>query len=655
MVVHPASSSIRLRRCLWFFAIVSLGLLIAAGGTPLWGQPSSQNKAGEQARVQLEQAKALLQSGKPLPAVEALQNLIAAFPLSASVPEAYLLLGQTLSGLRNTDEANAYYRRLLEEYPASEFAPQARLGLALGLVAVGQQDAAIPLLIEAKEQAADPTAKLTILRQLEDIFLSKHDTVRAVEYSVEARGLASEDVRPHIEDRIRNLVNAKIGEQDLRRIADRFPQGFPGDLALLRLLDLYAASGEDHRVRRVARDFLTRFPKHELAGTATDTLAALRKKLKAKGTLIGALLPLSGSMSAYGNEVLNGIKFALDQAAEATPPLAVGLVTKDTESDPKRLTFELDDLLADYRPVAVIGPLLTREVKAVAPAADSYEVVFITPTATLTEVQRLSRYLFNTAVNNRGLLRELAAHATGPLGWRRFCILAPRDAYGSEMAQLFTEEIHRLGGEIIATDTYGPEDTDFGPPIKRIMAQDLKRHGKLEPGTRKGKNIKVYVPGFDAVFLPGEAARVGLVAGQVSFYAAKVGLLGTNGMNSEELIRIGGRAVEDAVFADSFSVDSPDPAVRDFVERYVRRFQEPPTAFAAQAYEATRLALDAIRKGATTGRTLREHLKSVKNLPGLAGTLTMSPTGHLERPYGIMQVKNGKFVSAPVVPGSEAR
>lgn len=644
-----------LRHRLWFSALISLGLLLAIGATPLWSLPPSQNKTEGPARIQLEQAKALLQGHKPLPAVEMLENLIAAFPLSASVPEAYLLLGQTLSTLRNTDEANTYYRRLLEEYPASEFAPQARLGLALGLVAIGQQDAAIPLLIEAKEQAQDSAAKLTILRQLEEIFFSKHDTLRAVEYSVEGRGLAPDDVRPQFEGRIRDLVNKQASERDLRRIAERFPRGFPGDLALLRLMDLYAGSGEDHKARRAARDFLTRFPKHELAATATDTLAGLRKRVKAKGTIIGALLPLSGSMGTYGNDVLQGIKIALDEAAEAKPPLAVGLVAKDTEGDPQRLMSELDDLLMDYRPVAVIGPLLTRDVKAVAPFAEANEVVFITPTATLTEVQRFSRYLFNTAVNNRSLLHELALYATGSRGWKRFCVLAPRDAYGSEMTQVFSEEIRRLGGEIVATDTYGADDMDFGAPIKRIMAQDLKRNGKMEPATKKGKNIKVYVPGFDAIFLPGEAGRVGLIAGQVPFYAAKVGLLGSNGMNSEELIRIGGRAVEDAVFADSFSVDSPDPAVRDFVERYTKQFQEPPTAFAAQAYEATRLVLDAIRRGATTGRALRENVKSARNLPGLAGMLTMSPTGHLERPYDIMQVKNGKFVSIPYIPLSEAR
>ena len=647
MVLRPALPHVTISRHLCGLAIVALGFLMGAGGGTLWGQPALPNKAEGQVKAQkaqLENAKSLIQAGTPEPAVEALQQLIAVSPPSMYVPDAYLLLGQILSGMHNTEEANSYYRRLLEEYPASEFAPQARLGLAAGLMTAGQPDAAIPLFLEAKEQTPDPAVKLSVLRQLEEAYRSKHDYPRAVESAVEARNLSAEENRRPIEDRIRDHIVTKVGEQDLRRIADRYSQTFPGDIALLRLLEQYAASGEDHKVTRAARDFLARFPKHEQTATVTGTLTAQRKKLKAKSTLIGALLPLSGSMSPYGNAVLNGIKVALDEATDANPPLAVGLVTKDTEGDAKRLALELDDLLEDYRPVVVIGPLLTREVKAVAAAADSHEVVFITPTATLTDVQRLSRYFFNAAVNNRALVRELAAHATGPLGWKRFCILAPRDAYGTEMTQIFAEEVRRLGGEIIATDTYGAEDNDFGPPIKRIMATDLKQHGKLEPATKKGKPIKVYHPGFDAVFLPGEAEKVGLIAGQVMFYAAKVGVLGTNGMNSPELVRIGARAVEDAIFADSFSVDSPDPVVRNFVERYVVRFQEPPTAFAAQAYEATHLALDTIRKGATTGRALRESLKTAKNAPGLAGPLTMTPTGNLERHYAIIQVKNGKFV-----------
>ena len=629
--------------------MLAAGLLLT-GGMPLDAQPRpAPSKAEEEVKAQIDKASGLAEEGRADTAVEILQKVIAASPQSEHIPVAYLLLGKVLSGQKNYEEAGAYYRRLLEEYPGSDLAPQARLGLISTLLKTGQLNAALPLLFEAKGQTTDPAVKRIILQQLEEVYLANQDYVQMVETAVEARALAPEEERRSIEQRIAEIVRSRVGEKDLRHFVDKYPRTFPSDIALLRLIELYESAGEDYKLARTARDFLTQFPLHEQAASVEAILTAQRKRLKSMAYRIGALLPLSGALSPYGTDVLNGIRIAFGEATEAIPQLAVGLVVKDTEGAAQVLTSELDDLLNEYQPIAVIGPLLSREVKAVAAAADAYEVVFITPTATLADVQLLGQYLFNTAVNSRALVRDIAAYATGPLGWKRFCILAPRDQYGAEMTQAFAEEIHRLGGEIIAVDTYRPDDNDFGPPIKRIKEADLKRYGKMEspptPPQKKGvKETKIYIPGFDAIFLPGEAQKVSLIAGQIRFYAAKVGLLGTNGMDTPELLHFDTRAVEEAIFADSFFVDSPDPAVRNFVEQYRKRFQQPPTAFAAQAYEATKLVLDGILKGATTGRALRESVKNVKNTPGLIGPLTMNPAGYLERRYVLIQVKNGKLV-----------
>jgi ABC-type branched-subunit amino acid transport system substrate-binding protein len=632
--------------------------LLLTGGAPLDAQPRpAPSKAEEEVKAQIDKARGLAEEGKADAAVEILQKFITASPQSEHIPAAYLLLGKILSDQKNYEEAGAYYRRLLEEYPASDLRPQARLGLITALLTTGQLNAALPLLLEAKGQTTDQAVKRIVLRQLEEVYLANEDYVRMVETAVEARALASEEERRPIEQRIAEILKSRVGEKDLRHFVDKYPRTFPSDIALLRLIELYESASEDYKLARAARDFLTQFPLHEQAPSVDAFLTAQRKKLMSMAYRIGALLPLSGALSPYGTDVLNGIRIAFDQATQAIPQLAVGLVIKDTEGDALTLASELDDLLNEYQPIAVIGPLLSREVKAVAAAADAYEVVFITPTATLADVQLLGQYLFNAAVNSRALVRDLATYATGPLGWKRFCILAPRDQYGAEMTQAFAEEIHRLGGEIIAVDTYRPDDNDFGPPLKRIKEADLKRYGKMEspptppqkspstPPQRKGaKETKIYVPGFDAIFLPGEAQKVSLIAGQIRFYAAKVGLLGTNGMDTPELLQFDARAVEEAIFADSFFVDSPDPAVRNFVEQYRKRFQQPPTAFAAQAYEATTLVLDGILKGATTGRALRESVKNVKDAPGLIGPLTMNPAGYLERRYVLIQVKNGRLV-----------
>src|SRR3989449_8978832 len=135
------------------------------------------------------------------------------------------------------------------------------------------------------------------------------------------------------------------------------------------------------------------------------------------------------------------------------------------------------------------------------------------------------------------------------------------------MTQAFAEEINRLGGEIIAVDTYRPDDNDFGPPIKRIKEADLKRYGKLEvpplpphkmeapppPPQKKGaKETKIYVPGVDAIFLPGEAPKGSLIAGQIPLYAASVGPLGTNGIDTPERCSIAARAAAEATIGDRF-------------------------------------------------------------------------------------------------------
>jgi branched-chain amino acid transport system substrate-binding protein len=596
-------------------------------------------------KAQLDSARSLLEAGRTLEAVEGFQKLIETSPDSPLVPEAYLLIGQALSGMQKWEEANIYFRRLLEEAPASAFVTEARVGLATGLLKTGQWDAALPLLRQANVEATSPVLKLGILRRLEEAYLIKPDYPRAIEAALDARPLVSPEEGRAIEDRVRLLLYSKASEADLRRVAERFPQSFPGDLAMLRLLEQYAATGEDYKLTHTAREFFKQFPTHEQIATVTSFLTAQRKKLKTNELLLGALLPLSGPLSPYGTQILNGIKIALEQMFEFVPRRTIGLVTKDTENDQKQLMLELDDLLEDYRPVAVIGPLLTRDLKTVAPAADARDAVFFTPAATYAEVQRLARSLFNAAINNRDLVRDVAEYAILRSGWKRICILAPLDSYGNEMTQAFAEEIRRLGAELIANDTYDAKDTDFGPAIKRLKAADLKKYGKLEPIKKKGKRTKNYTPGFDAIFLPDDVEKVALLAGQLHFYGMAVPILGTNALNSPELVRIGGRSVEGTVFADSFFVDNPNPVVRDFVNRYRARFHEAPTAFAAQAYEATQLILNAVLNGATTGKAIRESLRRVKDAPGLSGPLTMNPAGYLERRYTLIQVKGGRLMA----------
>ncbi|NIQ94532.1 MAG: hypothetical protein GWN87_10185, partial [Desulfuromonadales bacterium] len=58
---------------------------------------------------------------------------------------------------------------------------------------------------------------------------------------------------------------------------------------------------------------------------------------------------------------------------------------------------------------------------------------------------------------------------------------------------------------------------------------------------------------FDALFIPDYADRVGMIAPQLAYYGIEeLPLLGINGWNSPDLLRVAGAFVEGAIFVDGF-------------------------------------------------------------------------------------------------------
>jgi branched-chain amino acid transport system substrate-binding protein len=434
-------------------------------------------------------------------------------------------------------------------------------------------------------------------------------------------------------------------------VREAYPTSFPGDLASLRLIDLYVGRGEDHRAARQIQQFLTNFPTHPQAARSSELLASLQARLKSNEFLIAAVLPLSGKLAAFANDVLSGIQLAVESNRDRTGGPSIGLLVKDFESHYASFLDDLTDLLANDRPIAVIGPLLSKNLPVMAELAERTRTPLLTPTAMLPNVRRLGTFAFSTALTYRLQAKRIAAFASKEQGFRRFCILHPDTAYGRELARLFAEEVRLRDGEIIAIESYKEGESDVSAQLKRIKAEDLKQYGLAVPVdptkvggklTKRDKKI-LYTPGFDAIFLPGRGSDVGLIAAQLSFHDMNVPLLGTNGWNTPDFARTADQSIDGAVFVDGFFVDSPNPNVQDFVERYKKRFQSTPTLFAMQGYDAGQLVIEAIKNGATSGEAVRDFLLLQQDLPALGGPAAFGQDGTLNRPLFLIQVKRGRF------------
>jgi ABC-type branched-subunit amino acid transport system substrate-binding protein len=542
-------------------------------------------------------------------------------------------------------------QQLQTEFPDSEVTDRGKLMQARVHAAMGNLDLALPILTGLRNLSKDDGTKREALQLSGDFYAQKKDATRAIQAWLDEVALGTEDQAEDVRTRIRELASETSDKKALEQIRSTFPRSFPGDLASLRLIEIYVGRGEEHQAIRQIQQFLVNFPTHSQAAKTSELLATLQAKLKSNQFFIAAVLPLSGKMAPFASEVLSGIQLAVEANRDRAGSASVGLIVKDFESDHASFLDDFSELLNTDRPLAVIGPLLSKNLPVMAELAERAHIPLITPSATLPNVRRLGNYVFSTALTYSLQAKRIAAYAIKEQGFRRFCILHPDTTYGRELARLFTQEVRQHEGEVIAIESYKEGEADVSAQLNRMKAEDLKRYGLSVPVDQTkltGKLTKLdkkifYTPGFDAIFIPGRAADAGLITAQLNFHDMKVPFLGANGWNSPDFARTDDSSIDGAVFVDGFFVDSPTPTVQDFVDRYKKRFQTNPTLFAMQGYDAAKLVLDAVRKGASSGEAVQEQLLTQQDLSSLAGPAAFGPDGTLNRPLFLMQIKRGRF------------
>ena len=629
MVPRSVPRSPHYRACTVALAVAFLAGLVTLGEAAPPPKNPAPSRSGQAktttttGQASLDQVKRLIDAEQPEAAAVMLRRFMESGPAPDLLDDAYLLMAAAMFGMKEHTETIRYVNQLLGEFPNSDLADRAKLLLAKTHARAGNLDLALPLLSEVRSLSVDSAIKRDALRLTGEFQAQKKDYLRAIHAWLEEIPLDVGDQAHETETHIRQLVNEQLDVPTLVRVREAYPRTFPGDLASIKLIDLHTAAGEDHLVERDLRLFLSRFPNHAYAAKAAELQAVVRTKFKAHPYSIAAIFPMSGKLAPFGTEVLNGIQLALERSKDGGETPSIGLIVKDTESDRAAFLDELSDVLSDDRPLAVIGPLLSKNLPVMAEMAERTRIPLITPSATTPNLRRFGSYVFSTALTYGHQAKRVADYASREQHYKRIAILYPDSAYGRDLTRLFTQEIRQQDGEIIASESYKEGDTDFRAVIARLKAEDLKKYGvevliendpTKAPVKAVGKKNKrlLYSPGFDAVFIPGRSLDVGLLAAQLAFFDITVPLLGTNGWNTPDFARVADRSVEGSVFVDGFFSDSASPVVQEFVERYRKRFQATPSLFAAQGYDAARLAVEAIKRGATTGEREFRIRKSLR-------------------------------------------
>ena len=345
------------------------------------------------------------------------------------------------------------------------------------------------------------------------------------------------------------------------------------------------------------------------------------------GLKIGAVFPMSGGQSTYGEESFNGIDLAL--AAK------IILVKEDEKSNPVDAATAVKKLLYVDKVDVVLGSVASSNTLSMTAAVLERGKVLLTPASTNPEVTKKGETIFRACFIDPFQGTVLANFALHNLGKKKAAILRDHKSdYSKGLAQFFEEAFTKGGGEIVASESYEQGKKDFKTQLTKLRAK--------KP---------------EVLMVPGYYQEVGLIMKQARQMGFNVVMLGGDGWDSPTLYELAGPdAVVGHYFSSHFSADDTDPVVQKFVTSYKARFGKAPGAMSALGYDSLLVLADAYkRSGSAEAKTLAKSLAQTQAFKGVSGTITMNASRDAEKDAVILKTEKDKAVfSAKVGQGSKA-
>ncbi|HZH18541.1 MAG TPA: ABC transporter substrate-binding protein [Archangium sp.] len=348
-----------------------------------------------------------------------------------------------------------------------------------------------------------------------------------------------------------------------------------------------------------------------------------RAPTEAGPILIGTLGSLTGSEASFGTVVRDGIQFAVEQvnAAGGVNGRKVELRSYDTQGKLEESVAAAKRLLTQDRVVLILGDVTSSGSLAIADAVQAAQVPMVTPSSTHPDVTKKGDFVFRTCFIDPFQGGAMARFARENLKLERVAVLHDsKNASSLGLSEAFTEAFTKLGGKVVAVESYSKGDTDYRAPLLAVK--------KVKP---------------QALYLPGFYSEVGVIARQAREMGLMQPLLGGDGWESDRIFELAGGALEGAYFSSHYAEDNPAPELQRFITAFRERYGRSPEAASALGYDAAKVALAAIERAKSlSGPDIREALANTKDHPGATGTLTLDADRNPVKPAVMLTIREGK-------------
>ena len=336
----------------------------------------------------------------------------------------------------------------------------------------------------------------------------------------------------------------------------------------------------------------------------------------------GAVLPVTGEASLYGEPVRKGVELAFEHLlAEQDYPYELSLEIVDTEGDPEKGKILLDQMY-ESGALAVIGGVTTAEALQMVPVADEHDQVLISPSASTPQLTGISKYFYRVFPSDSREGATMGMFANQKLDKKRVVILAKEDVYAKGVQEVFKAEFEQFGGEVLDLIEFPSVPGDLSGLVERVMT--------LDP---------------DAVYLAAYADDLAQMIIGLRKLGYKGTIFTTSAFAAPGIIANVGQAAEGVFLTQAFfDTESEDPKTQKFVTAFRDKYGTEPDLYAAHGYDAMLVLSQALIEGGALKNDFWKGIRSLRDFTGATGTIQFDERGDVQKFPRVYVVDKGSLV-----------
>lgn len=387
----------------------------------------------------------------------------------------------------------------------------------------------------------------------------------------------------------------------------------------------YIEHGNKTSAQQQLKKLIDSYPKSSEYAEARKLIDELihKNEVFEQADIVGVILPLTSSAGASETaaEILEGIKYSVSEFNDAREN-KIGILIRDTELDKNKLKDIHDEFKELDGLKCIIGPIYSAEVKDALDVFSDTNIPIVSPTATDDYLTDLDKNFFqaNPSFSYRG--RLMAQYVYFTCNKRKIAILNSIDGYSPVLSTSFSQEFEKLGGKIVARESYKSGSVTLKDQMKKLFEYQNQIDG-------------FYIPLADKSDIP-------VIISFFSQFSLTVPIYGDQDWMTSSGLESASFLNNNLIFCSDYFLRFDELAYQNFSKNFSEKTNTAVNRNVLYGYDTMKYILTVMRSSLPSASNIRQKMISGIMSAGFHNNICFD-SNRINRYLNIIRYSNGKF------------